>query len=112
MFVESICHDEELILANIREVKLSSPDYANVDAETAALDFRHRIRHYEEVYETIDEDGPERDSSFVKLVDVGARVVLNRIQDYRQSRIVFFLINLHIKPRSIFIARVAPGPKD
>lgn len=108
LFVESICCDEELILANIREVKLSSPDYANVDSETAVQDFRQRIRHYEEVYESIEEEGPEGRSSYVKLIDVGARVIINRIQDYRQSRIVFFLMNLHIKPRSIFISRVIP----
>lgn len=111
LFVESICDDEEVILANIREVKLSSPDYANTDAETAVQDFRQRIRHYEEVYESIeDEGGPECQSSFVKLVNVGARVIINRIQDYRQSRIVFFLMNLHIKPRSIFISRVSVRP--
>lgn len=108
MFVESICDDEPLILANIREVKLSSPDYVNVDSVTAVQDFRQRIRHYEEIYETIQADGNERDSSFVQLYNVGAKVIINRIRDYRQSRIVFFLINLHIKPRSIFISRVFP----
>lgn len=106
MFIESVCDDQELILANIKEVKLSSPDYVNVDADTAVADFKERIRHYEEVYQTISEDGPEGESSFIKLINVGAKAIINRIQDYRQSRIIFFLMNLHIKPRSIFISRV------
>lgn len=108
LFIESICSDEDLILANIREVKLTSPDYANTDDDTAVADFKQRIRHYEEIYETIQEDRePEAHKSFVKLYDVGAKVIINRIRDYRQSRIVFFLMNLHIKPRSIFISRVS-----
>jgi 6-phosphofructo-2-kinase/fructose-2,6-biphosphatase 2 len=96
-----------LILANIREVKLSSPDYANVDSDTAVSDFTERIQHYAEIYQTLDEDGPEERASFVKLIDVGAKVIINRIHHYRQSRIIFFLMNLHIKPRSIFISRVS-----
>lgn len=106
LFVESICNEEELILANVREVKLSSPDYANCDPDAAVADFCERIRHYEEVYETIDErEDAEASYSFVKLFDVGARVIVNCVKDYRQSRIIFFLMNLHIKPRSVFIAR-------
>lgn len=105
MFIESICTDEDLILANIREVKLSSPDYANIDPEEAVTDFRQRIRHYEAVYESISEDGPEQDYSFVKICNVGSRVLINRILDYLQSKIIFFLMNLHIKPRHIYIAR-------
>lgn len=34
-----------------------------------------------------------------------ARVVINLIQDYLQSRLVYYLTNLHIKPRSIWLSR-------
>lgn len=105
LYVESICGEESVVLANIREVKLSSPDYAHMDTEEAIRDFQQRIKHYAEVYETLDEEGDEEAYSFVKLIDIGARTIINRIQSYRQSRIVFFLINLHIQPRSIYIMR-------
>ena len=59
---------------------------------------------YERVYETIDED--ESDLTYCKVIDVGSRVIINRIQDYLQSRVVYYLMNLHIKPRSIWISRV------
>ncbi|KAG1094144.1 hypothetical protein G6F42_018809 [Rhizopus arrhizus] len=36
-FIESICQDESIILDNIREVKLTSPDYANTDPEVAVI---------------------------------------------------------------------------
>lgn len=56
LFVESKCDDEALIMSNILEVKTTSPDYKGQDPEEAAADFRNRIRNYEKVYETIDED--------------------------------------------------------
>ncbi|KAL8964481.1 MAG: hypothetical protein Q9183_004420, partial [Haloplaca sp. 2 TL-2023] len=103
MFVESKCDDEEIIMGNILEVKTTSPDYKDQDPELAAKDFRDRIRNYEKVYETIDED--EKDLTYVKLINVGKKVVINQIQDYLQSRVVYYLMNLHIKPRSIWLSR-------
>lgn len=106
MFVESKCDDEKLIMANILEVKTTSPDYVGQDPELAAADFRNRIRNYEKVYETIDED--EKHYSYVKLVNVGSLVIINQIKDYLSSRLVYYLQNLHIKPRSIWLSRVCP----
>ena len=105
LYVESICDDEEIIMANIKDVKTSSPDYEGQDSEAAVADFRNRIRNYERVYETIDGDG-EQDLTYVKLIDVGKQVIINQIQDYLQSRVVYYLMNLHIKPRSIWLSRV------
>ncbi|ORX95444.1 bifunctional 6-phosphofructo-2-kinase/fructose-2,6-bisphosphate 2-phosphatase [Basidiobolus meristosporus CBS 931.73] len=101
LFIESICEDPAVIISNIMEVKLLSPDYANFDPDKAVEDFKTRIAHYEKQYETITE--PEL--TFIKLVDVGSQVIINRIQGYLQSRIVYFLMNLHISPRSIFFSR-------
>lgn len=105
LFVESKCDDEELIMSNILEVKTTSPDYAGQDPEVAAQDFRNRIRNYEKVYQTIDAD--ESDLTYLKIMDVGKQVIINRIQDYLQSRVVYYLMNLHIKPRSIWLSRVS-----
>ena len=107
LFVESKCDDEELIMSNILEVKTTSPDYKGVDPEKAAQDFRKRIRNYERVYQTIDED--ESDLTYLKIMDVGKQVIINRIQDYLQSRVVYYLMNLHIKQRSIWLSRVSGG---
>jgi 6-phosphofructo-2-kinase/fructose-2,6-biphosphatase 2 len=104
LFVESKCDQEDLIMSNILEVKTTSPDYVGQDPEEAAKDFRARIKMYEAVYETLDED--ETDLTYAKLIDVGSQVIINRIQDYLQSRVVYYLMNLHIKPRSIWISRV------
>lgn len=105
LYVESKCDDEELIMSNILEVKTTSPDYIGQDPEMAAKDFRDRIRNYEKVYETI--DGEEEDLTYVQIIDVGSRVIVNKIKDYLQSRVVYYLMNLHIKPRSIWLSRVS-----
>ena len=68
----------------------------------AALDFRDRIGLYEKHYETIDEN----ELTWVKLINIGSQVIINRIQDFLQSRIVYYLMNLHIRPRSIYLSRV------
>jgi len=105
IFVESRCDDEELIMANIRDVKTTSPDYVGQDPDTAALDFRERIRNYEKVYKSINDDGDEESLTYLKIMDVGKKVFINRIQDYLQSRVVYFLMNLHIRPRSVWLSR-------
>ncbi|KAI0202519.1 6-phosphofructo-2-kinase [Astrocystis sublimbata] len=105
LFVESKCDNEDLIMANIRDVKTSSPDYKDQDPEAAALDFRNRIKNYEKVYKSIDEDGDESHYTYLKMMDVGSQVIINRIRDYLQSRVVYYLMNLHIRPRSIWLSR-------
>ncbi|KAG0043955.1 Fructose-2,6-bisphosphatase, partial [Gryganskiella cystojenkinii] len=101
MFIESICEDEALVLHNIMSVKLSSPDYKDMDPEQAVQDFKARIVHYKEAYETITEEN----LTYIKLINVGSQVIINHIQGYLQSRIVYYLMNLHIAPRSIFFSR-------
>jgi 6-phosphofructo-2-kinase/fructose-2,6-biphosphatase 2 len=105
LFVESKCDDEDLIMSNILEVKTTSPDYVGQDPEQAAQDFRNRIRNYEKIYETIDDT--ENDLTYLKIMDVGKQCIINAIHDYLQSRVVYYLMNLHIKRRSIWLSRVS-----
>jgi len=101
MFVESICTKEDLIESNIHATKLTSPDYIDMDPDEAARDFRSRLAHYEKQYEPITED----DLSYIKLINVGEKVISNLIDGYLQCRINFFLMHLHIKPRPIWFTR-------
>ena len=38
-------------------------------------------------------------------MDVGRRYLVNRVLDHIQSRIVYYLMNIHITPRSIYLCR-------
>lgn len=46
-----------------------------------------------------------RDLSFIKVIDVGRRYLVNRIQDHVQSKIVYYLMNIHVQPRTIYLCR-------
>ncbi|KAF9434177.1 Fructose-2,6-bisphosphatase [Entomortierella beljakovae] len=83
MFIESVCEDEALVLHNIMSVKLSSPDYKDMDPEQAVEDFKARIIHYKEAYEPVTEEH----LTYIKLINVGSQVIINHIQGYLQSRI-------------------------
>ena len=93
-----------MIATNIAlKVQSGDPDYAGMSREEAERDFRWRIDEYERVYQSIQE--PE--FSFCRILNVGSQVTVNRIEGYLQSRIAFYLMNLHLKPRSIYLSRVS-----
>ncbi|MCG8592000.1 MAG: 6-phosphofructo-2-kinase/fructose-2,6-bisphosphatase [Proteobacteria bacterium] len=100
-FIEVENDDPRVIDANVRETKLSSPDYADMDPEAAVRDFRLRIAHYAAGYEKV----ADAEGSYLRIVDRGRQVVMNQIDGYLPSRIVFFLSNLQITTRSIFLTR-------
>jgi len=101
VFVESICSDPGIIEANIVETKLLSPDYTGADPTEAAADFRARIANYEMAYEPITDES----LSYVKLIDAGRQVVANEISGFLLGRLVNYLMNLHIVPRTIWLSR-------
>ncbi|KAJ2924626.1 hypothetical protein H1R20_g12456, partial [Candolleomyces eurysporus] len=85
IFLESFCDDPAVIAANVAlKVSSGDPDYKDMPPEEAKRDFLRRITEYEKVYETI----TEPHLSYVRI-----------------SRIAFYLMNLHLKPRSIFMSR-------
>ncbi|GAA5916824.1 hypothetical protein JCM6882_006363 [Rhodosporidiobolus microsporus] len=105
LFIESVCTDPAVIAANIA-VKVASgdPDYDGQPPEEAERDFRERIKHYEESYETLDSE-LDKEMTWCQMVNVGKQVTVNRIDGYLQSRIAFYLMNLHLSPRSIYFTR-------
>lgn len=46
-----------------------------------------------------------RELSLIKVIDVGRRFLVNRVQDHIQSRIVYYLMNIHVQPRTIYLCR-------
>uniref|UniRef100_A0A672YXM0 6-phosphofructo-2-kinase/fructose-2,6-bisphosphatase 4-like n=1 Tax=Sphaeramia orbicularis TaxID=375764 RepID=A0A672YXM0_9TELE len=100
-FVESVCEDPDVIAQNI---VVSSPDYIHTNTEEAIEDFMKRIKCYESSYQPLDEV-LDRDLSYIKIMDVGRRYLVNRVLDHIQSRIVYYLMNIHITPRSIYLCR-------
>ncbi|XP_030584563.1 6-phosphofructo-2-kinase/fructose-2,6-bisphosphatase 2 isoform X3 [Archocentrus centrarchus] len=104
-FVESVCDDPEVIAANILEVKVSSPDYPERHRERVMDDFLKRIECYKVTYQPLDPDDYDKDLSFIKVMNVGQRFLVNRVQDYIQSKIVYYLMNIHVDSHSIYLCR-------
>lgn len=104
IFLESFCDDPATIAANV-ELKVSQgdPDYKDMSPDEARKDFLRRISEYEKVYETI----TEPHLSYLRIKNVGEEVTMSRINGYLSSRIAFYLMNLHIRPRNIFFSRVS-----
>uniref|UniRef100_A0A8C9VRR1 6-phosphofructo-2-kinase/fructose-2,6-biphosphatase 3 n=1 Tax=Scleropages formosus TaxID=113540 RepID=A0A8C9VRR1_SCLFO len=103
-FIESVCDDPNVIATNIMEVKISCPDYQGCNTSDAVEDFQKRIECYRALYQPLDPEH-DRNLSFIKVIDVGCRFVVNRVQDHIQSRIVYYLMNIHVQPRSIYLCR-------
>lgn len=104
MFVESICTDQKVIEHNV-SMKLRSPDYINMDPVKAISDFKARMSNYEKAYETVSEDIEGEDISYIKSVNVGRKVTGYNIHGYLCSQCVFYLMNIHIKERTIWLTR-------
>jgi len=100
IFVESICDDEAILISNIHKVKLSTPDYKDMEEDKAVSDFLARRAQYEKYYQTVDEnDGP-----FCKIVN-SHRYVVHNIRGYLSLKIVHFVMNLHTLPRTFYLTR-------
>lgn len=102
LFIESRCTDEKIIEENVRSVKISSPDYQGWSDADAVKDYLARINARIPHFETMEEP----DLHFVKMINAGQRVVVNNCAfGYLSQRIVFYLLNLHIKSRRTYFAR-------
>lgn len=108
-FIESICDDPAVVAHNIAEVKVNSPDYQGyfeigMKLDDAVNDFNKRIKNYEQCYQSLDETTDEN-KSFIKVFNCGKRFVINNIIGNIQSKIVYYLTNMHVLPRTIYLSR-------
>lgn len=104
LFVESICDDPKILERNYSS-KLANGDYKDKDPIVAMADFTSRVKKYEEVYEELvdEEDGGR--IAFIKVYNVGLKVVTRKCAGYVPSQVAFHLMNVHISPRKIWLSR-------
>ncbi|KGO63748.1 Bifunctional 6-phosphofructo-2-kinase/fructose-2, 6-bisphosphate 2-phosphatase [Penicillium italicum] len=102
LFIESWCDDEHIIEENVRRVKISSPDYVSWKSEDAVKHYLNRISSRIPQFQTME----EKDLNYIKMINAGERLIVNnRSFGYLSNRIVFYLLNLHIKSRRTYFAR-------
>ncbi|KAG0048048.1 hypothetical protein BGZ89_004715 [Linnemannia elongata] len=104
LFIESICTDP-VVLAHNLTMKLSSPDYKDMDERQAREDFRKRLENYERAYQTLGEEDEEDGIQYCKLINVGKKVIAYNIQGYLAGQCIFYLMNFNLSPRCIWLTR-------
>jgi hypothetical protein len=102
LFIESHCNDQRIIEENVRSVKISSPDYRGWTEADAVKHYLSRMSAKIPNFETME----EKDLDWIKMVNAGESLVVNnRGFSYLSHRIIFYLLNLHIKARHTYFAR-------
>jgi len=109
LFIESQCTDERVIEANVRSVKIGSPDYKGWDPDEAVKDYLARIAARIPHFETMEEP----DLHWIKMINAGERVIVHDCAfGYLSQRIVFYILNLHIKSRQTYFARAGTTTQE
>ena len=109
IFLEAICDNQEIIDCNIRESKVLSPEYQGMTEEDASVDYLKRIEIYKKIYQEI----PSNSSlSFIKLINLGEQIIVSNLEGYLQSRILFYLMNLNVRKRFIYLFQSGPCSQD
>ena len=104
LFVESVCQDKSLLESNMR-LKLSGPDYQDKDPHAALEDFKKRVAIYEKNYVPIGDYEEDHNMPYVKMIDVGRKMVSHQIKGFLAGQAVYYLLNFNLAPRMIWITR-------
>eukprot|EP00762_Andalucia_godoyi_P003653 ANDGO_00685.mRNA.1 6-phosphofructo-2-kinase/fructose-2 len=104
LFLESICDKKEILDRNVLATKTSgNPDYRQVHDEAQILeDFSKRVHLYESVYQSVQSS---EGTPIIQIINQGEEMRLFKIDGWVPSRLTFFLMNLHIGPRRIWLCR-------
>lgn len=108
IFVESICDDQELLDENFRFKVQNSPDYEGIALKDAIADLRSRVKKYEEMYETIDDD----QQSYIKIFNLSSKLLVNHIYGRIAKIIVPSLMSWNIGSRPIYLCRSGETEKE
>jgi hypothetical protein len=54
--------------------------------------------------QTIEDDEDDNQISYIKLVNVGQKVITRNCHGYLPSQVAFYLQNVHIQPRKIYLS--------
>lgn len=104
LFVESQCLDQNLLESNML-LKLSGPDYKNMDPVVALTDFKKRVKLYEKSYVPLGEYEEANNIPYVKTIDVCRKVVSFEVNGFLSSQVVYYLLNFNLSARQIWISR-------
>ncbi|GBG28064.1 6-phosphofructo-2-kinase/fructose-2,6-bisphosphatase 2 [Hondaea fermentalgiana] len=106
LWVESVCDNDEFIVQNFLELRKKNADFCefkDLDDAAASAKFLKKLEYYDAEYETL--DATIEDISFIRLLDFGQSVLVNKIHGFIESKLVSFCMNIHMEPRVIILLR-------
>lgn len=101
IFIELITNDNNIINNNL-QLKLISPDYIDKDKTFALEDFKKRLAHYQDVYETINDN---ENLKYIKIINFTEKLLIKNIIGANESLIISYLMNLRLNKNSIYLTR-------
>lgn len=104
MFLESRCVDTDLLESNMR-LKLSGPDYKDMDPNVALADFKKRIAVYETAYLPLGDYEEQNNVPYIQMIDVGRKIISHQIRGFLMAQANYYLLNFNLAPRQIWITR-------
>eukprot|EP00930_Biecheleria_cincta_P096195 TRINITY_DN88074_c0_g1_i1.p1 TRINITY_DN88074_c0_g1~~TRINITY_DN88074_c0_g1_i1.p1 ORF type:complete len:558 (-),score=76.36 TRINITY_DN88074_c0_g1_i1:201-1835(-) len=107
IFVETICSDPEVLVANMLTKVRFSPDFANMSEEDALADLRARITNYDAAYETV----KDSEGAYIKLFDMSSKIMANHCYGRVAKSILPYLMAIHIGSRPIWLVRAGAGER-
>jgi broad specificity phosphatase PhoE len=66
-----------------------------------------RVKAYEQVYQTLEDDEGNGDIAYLKVINVGEKIVARHCTGFVTSQVAFYLQNIHISPRKIWLSLYA-----
>lgn len=104
LFLESRCVDPDLLESNMR-LKLSGPDYKDMDPNVALDDFKKRIAVYETAYLPLGDYEEQNNVPYIQMIDVGRKIISHQIRGFLMAQANYYLLNFNLAPRQIWITR-------
>jgi 6-phosphofructo-2-kinase/fructose-2,6-biphosphatase 2 len=105
IWVECECDDAATIERNFLGATMKSPDFEGMSRQSALREFQKKTEHYKSTFVSLEESGRNERASFIKISDMGRRVVAHNAMGFLESKLVSFLTNIHLEPRAVLLAR-------
>lgn len=106
LFIESYCDPDHSIINYTIDQIVQNNLHINTADEILKFkeEYKEKIKLYEDKYEPIDCKN-DRHKSFVKLTNINESMLINKVENYYMSKVIFFIINLDVKPKYIWLSR-------
>lgn len=100
IFIENIITEAEIEKKNLLS-KLNNSDFNNITNDIVLLQFNKRIKYYKSIYQSME----NKNLSWIKVINAGKQIIINKMNGYLLGKIATFVSNLKINFEKIYLSR-------